>query len=337
MMDGISTAPMQQKRRVLGDVSNDPQNRFIKRKHSTTPSSVHQPLKKKKPTLTTKPETFSGKPIETKESILTSLETHKGKNTSAVLTNDPSSKTEHDPSPSNDPEDDYVEDIFKNLRATETSILPYMSLQPQVDRESRSALVEWLLHYATRLSPETYFLAIDILDRFLAKRRIRESSMVVTGVAALLIAFKYEQVGYVRVRRFLRAMGLKASITSTELIQRETLILETLKYRITFPSPYSFLVRYLRVASQANEELALSVLTQTLLSYDLRRRFKPSQLAAASVFYALGKERKRSWSLDLVICSQYPTVEVNRIAKAIVETTKKSVPPKINVANKNKA
>ena len=95
---------------------------------------------------------------------------------------------------------DYVQDMYKTFREKEglTSVLPvYMEdTQIHINEKMRSILVDWLIevHMKFKLVPETLFLTINLIDRYLESEAITRSSLQLLGVSCLLIATKYEEI-----------------------------------------------------------------------------------------------------------------------------------------------
>ena len=71
-----------------------------------------------------------------------------------------------------------------------------MSKQIDINEKMRGILVDWLIevHLRFNLMPETLFLTINIIDRYLEKVQIRRTRLQLVAVAALLIACKYEEI-----------------------------------------------------------------------------------------------------------------------------------------------
>lgn len=69
----------------------------------------------------------------------------------------------------------------------------------------RGILVDWLveIHTKFRLLPETIFLAVNIIDRFLSQRVVSLVKLQLVGVTALFVASKYEEVVCPSVSNFL--------------------------------------------------------------------------------------------------------------------------------------
>ena len=93
----------------------------------------------------------------------------------------------------------YVNDMYLYYREkeVETSVRPiYMENQSDLNERMRSILVDWLVevHLNFKCLPETLYLAINTLDRFLQKKNVLRSQLQLVGVTSLLIASKYEQI-----------------------------------------------------------------------------------------------------------------------------------------------
>ena len=114
----------------------------------------------------------------------------------------------------------------------------------------------------------------------------------------------------------------------------ETQILKTLEYQITQPSAHTFLLRYLKAAhaDKAMSQLACYLLDGTLLSYSMLE-FRPSQLAAASVFLARHASGRHPWSPTLLKYTGYLDEDVRPVARALLEE-KSAVAPDLHAVNK---
>ena len=60
----------------------------------------------------------------------------------------------------------------------------------------RVILVDWLIdvHVRFKLQTETLHIAVNLTDRFLARRQIRPNQMQLIGVTAMVIAAKYQEI-----------------------------------------------------------------------------------------------------------------------------------------------
>jgi hypothetical protein len=65
-----------------------------------------------------------------------------------------------------------------------------------VNENIRAVLVDWIInvHMKFKLLPETLFITVNLIDRFLSKYSIDRAQVQLLGVASLLIATKYEEI-----------------------------------------------------------------------------------------------------------------------------------------------
>jgi hypothetical protein len=94
---------------------------------------------------------------------------------------------------------EYVAGMYQYFRTKEqtTSVRPlYMERQPHINEKMRSILTDWLVevHLKFKLVPETLYLTINLIDRFLEKYEVPRPKLQLVGVTSLLIASKYEEI-----------------------------------------------------------------------------------------------------------------------------------------------
>jgi hypothetical protein len=94
---------------------------------------------------------------------------------------------------------EYVEDMYEYFRAKEatTSVRPiYMENQTHINERMRSILVDWLVEVQLKfkLVPETLYLTVNIIDRYLERMEVSRPKLQLIGVTSLLIASKYEEI-----------------------------------------------------------------------------------------------------------------------------------------------
>lgn len=90
----------------------------------------------------------------------------------------------------------YADDIFEYLKERESvyEINYYLDHQPELNKNMRSLLVDWMaeLQQTQGFYPETLFLAVKITDGYLEKKRVAKDQLQLLGTVALWIACKYE-------------------------------------------------------------------------------------------------------------------------------------------------
>jgi hypothetical protein len=231
----------------------------------------------------------------------------------------------------------YVNDMYVHFREREviTSVRPlYMENQAFINERMRSILVDWLVevHLKFKLVPETLYLTINMIDRFLEKEEVSRPRLQLVGVTSLLIASKYEEI-YPPELRDLVYICDKA-YTKQDILDMEVSILKSLEYAVTIPSAHAFLVRILKAghADKKIVQLSCYILDGTLQSYNLLH-YLPSQLAAAAVFIARRVVGRNSWSPTLLKYATYCEEEILPVARAILHE-KHSASEELRAVNK---
>lgn len=181
---------------------------------------------------------------------------------------------------------EYVRDIFSMMNCAEASFLPrpdYLETQPDINAKMRAILIDWLVevHMKYKLKSETLFLAVNVIDRFLAKRSITRKKLQLVGVTGMLIAAKFEEIYPPEVRDFVYITD--KAYTKEEILNMEVLMLTTLEFGINCPTVAHFFERYQRInrCNDAHRHLLQYVLELTLPDFKMLR-YSPSHLAAAA-------------------------------------------------------
>eukprot|EP00894_Picocystis_sp_ML_P002374 jgi/Pico_ML_1/52891/g3531.t1 len=65
-----------------------------------------------------------------------------------------------------------------------------MTKQKDVNDKMRAILIDWLVevHLKFKLMPETLFLTVNLIDRFLEEQQVTRKNLQLVGVTAMLIA-----------------------------------------------------------------------------------------------------------------------------------------------------
>lgn len=184
---------------------------------------------------------------------------------------------------------EYVNEIFAYMKSMEPSILPdptYMSNQKELSWKMRSILVDWLIEvqWKLRLLPETLFLTINLMDRFLSRRAVSLVKLQLVGLAATLLAAKYEEVLSPSVANFVYLSD--NSYEDAEVLRAERYMLQVLSFSLaTYPNPLTFLRRCSKAdnydalnRTMAKFFMEVALLDETFL------HCSPSCLAASSMY-----------------------------------------------------
>ena len=151
-------------------------------------------------------------------------------------------------------------EVYKNMRLIESKLkvdadyLTKVQNPSEVKDTSRAFLIEWIIdvHRKFRLLPETLYVTVFILDRFLSLKSIKKSQLHILGVTSLLISTKYEEIYPPDLKDLLTVSENK--FTKAEVLKMEQQILITLQFDLTSPSSYRFLERYRKLSTIVGNE-----------------------------------------------------------------------------------
>jgi len=215
---------------------------------------------------------------------------------------------------------EYVVEIFEYLKKLEVDTRPnadYMDHQEDLEWKMRGILVDWLIEVHTRfhLLPETLFLAVNIIDRFLSTKVVQLDRLQLVGVTAMFIASKYEEVLSPHVANFRHVAD--DGFTEAEILNAERYVLTALNYDLSYPNPMNFLRR---ISKADNYDIQTRTLGKYLMEISLLdhrfMHYLPSHVAAASMYLARKILERGEWvsldnrssARDIANTSQDPTL-----------------------------
>lgn len=165
----------------------------------------------------------------------------------------------------------------------------YMSRQVDINDKMRAILVDWLVdvHLKFKLMPETLYLTVNLIDRFLEVKQVTRKHLQLVGVTAMLIASKYEEIWAPEVRDFVYISD--RAYCREQILNMEKIMLNVLRFNLTVPTPFHFFNRFLKAAgvmeNQETVAYATYLLELSLPDYKMLR-FSYSIIAASAVYLA---------------------------------------------------
>ncbi|KAG6613396.1 Cyclin B [Phytophthora cinnamomi] len=186
----------------------------------------------------------------------------------------------------------YAEDITKyqlEIEKKRKISSSYMARQSDITSKMRAILVDWLVdvHYKYGLLPQTLHIAVLLIDRYLEKDlSVKRQRLQLVGVAAMFIASKYEEIYPPEAEDFVKITD--NAYSREEVFQMEAKMLATLGYRVTFPTAFQFMKRFLKASRTCDdrvEHFAHYVIDRSLQEYKLIK-YLPSTIAASAVHIA---------------------------------------------------
>jgi cyclin B len=223
---------------------------------------------------------------------------------------------------------EYVDEIYQYLMIKEKDRVDfrYLSSQPDINEKMRAILVDWLVevHRMFKLLPETLFLSISIIDRYLSQKPVARNQLQLIGISSMLIASKYEEIYAPECNDFVYISD--GAYTKPQILLTEQTILNTLNFNITHPSALHFLRRYSKAASSDYTLHTICKYLIELVLIDVKfLRFNTSLVAAASVYLSRAMTGKYPlWTGTLQHYTTYPEEVVRDCAIEMNEFVKKS-------------
>ncbi|KID62889.1 G2/mitotic-specific cyclin-B, partial [Metarhizium hybridum] len=218
---------------------------------------------------------------------------------------------------------EYATEIFEYLRDLECRSVPnpdYMSHQDDLEWKTRGILIDWLIEVHTRfhLLPETLFLAVNIIDRFLSAKVVQLDRLQLVGITAMFIASKYEEVLSPHVENFKRITD--NGFSEAEILSAERFLLSTLNYDLSYPNPMNFLRR---VSKADNYDIQSRTIGKYLMEISLLDHrfmsFRPSHCAAAAMYLARMMLDRGPWDEILAYYAGYDKQEVQPLVDLMVD------------------
>ena len=187
--------------------------------------------------------------------------------------------------------DEYFDDICKELFKNEENYLvnpQYMSYQSDINYKMRAILIDWLIdvHLKYKLVPQTIYIAVNLIDRYLAKNDTNRAKLQLVGVTAMFIACKYEEIYPPELKDFVYITD--GAYVKSDVLNMEYRMLKSLEFNVTFPTQWSIFEIY-RKKLDLNEKcfkLAWFLMELCLIDYKILK-FKMSVIAASAILIAL--------------------------------------------------
>lgn len=120
-----------------------------------------------------------------------------------------------------------------------------MDRQPEIRWDMRHRLVDLLveIHFTFRLRPETLYLAVNIIDRYVSRRVVYMKHYLLVGCAALWIAAKFEDANnrVPSVQELVSVCRDDETYDESALIQMEGHVLSTIQWTLGHPTAEAWL------------------------------------------------------------------------------------------------
>ena len=222
----------------------------------------------------------------------------------------------------------YINDIYAYYHRVEPRYRPradYMSRQKDVNDKMRAILIDWLVevHLKFKLMPETLFLTVNLIDRFLEEEQVTRKNLQLVGVTAMLIASKYEEIWAPEVRDFVYISD--KAYNRDQILGMEKLMLNTLNFHLTVPTQYTFLVRYCKAAGcDKQAQMLAQFLVELTLPMMEGLKYSDSKIACAAVYTAQKCLNKPAFTYELEMHSGYKEEDIMPCALVLANLHRKA-------------
>jgi hypothetical protein len=181
----------------------------------------------------------------------------------------------------------------------------FMQKQTDINQKMRAILIDWLVevHLKFKLMPETLYLTVNLIDRFLEVEVIARNKLQLVGVTAMFIASKYEEIYAPECRDFVYISD--KAYTREQILAMEGLMLSKLNFQLTTPNAQVFSKRFAKVAGivgsgpRTKTELLQNYLVELTLQEYSMLKYLPSTIAAAATDLALKTMGQQPWTPEL--------------------------------------
>ncbi|XP_028407070.1 G2/mitotic-specific cyclin-B-like isoform X2 [Dendronephthya gigantea] len=199
---------------------------------------------------------------------------------------------------------EYAEEIYRYLKKREEIYqVPenYIQSHKEINVKMRAILVDWLIsvHEKFKLTQETLFLAISILDRYLAVSHTeKKTNLQLIGVTAMFLASKIEDIYAPDILDL--AYVTDYSCSSDMIKSYEKKMSTQLGFNFGDPLCINFLRRNSKALKATAEQHALAkfFMELMLLDYECCVTFPPSQRAATALYVAMKITDNSSWVIS---------------------------------------
>ncbi|KAI0400572.1 hypothetical protein F4802DRAFT_584187 [Xylaria palmicola] len=218
---------------------------------------------------------------------------------------------------------EYGDDIFRYMKEQEMTLLPnphYMDNQGEIQWSMRSVLMDWVVQVHTRfgLLPETLFLTVNYIDRFLTHKIVSLGKLQLVGATAIFIAAKYEEINCPSVQEIVYMVD--GAYTVEEILKAERFMLSMLDFELGWPGPMSFLRRISKADDYDLEARTLAKYFLEVVIMD--ERFvasPPSYIAAGAHCLSRLILHKGDWTLAHVHYSGYTRDQLKPLVTMLLD------------------
>lgn len=172
----------------------------------------------------------------------------------------------------------------------------YLSRQRDINAKMRSILIDWLVdvNIKFKLLPQTLFMTVNVIDRYLALEPVTRQTLQLVGVTALMIVSKYEEIYPPLIKDYIAVCD--NAYSKEDLLSMEARVLLALRFDLTQTSSLTFLEHLqLAICLEPKALVFARYILENALFDLLALQYSNLELAAGSIFLVNKIFKKEGW------------------------------------------
>lgn len=204
-----------------------------------------------------------------------------------------------------------LKQILKNeLSSNNFSYQQSFLSKHKIEKEMRTKMVDWMIEVLSSFScePNTFFIAIDLLDNFLSltKKQYQSKDIHLIGVTCMLISSKMEEILPFKISTVVEKMTHN-KITAVQIQQMEFEILTTLDFNLLRGKSLFVIVEFLFVKLnffrmekfQQIRRIFIYLSKMIIHDYDLIKKYSVKYLSASVLYITVKIIEQVKLSIDI--------------------------------------
>ncbi|KAK1223267.1 G2/mitotic-specific cyclin [Marasmius sp. AFHP31] len=218
---------------------------------------------------------------------------------------------------------EYIHEIADYLKEREQKTLPvenYVDSHREINWEARQLVLDWIcaIHARYTFLPESYFLFVNIFDRFLSLRSsVTLKKLQLVAISSFCIAVKFEEGVSPSLGELVTLT--ENAYTAEEICKAERYVLKTISYDLSFPGPMTWLRRGSKADLLEPRARTIAKYLLEVASFDRNLvAVPPSLQAAATLWFARLMLHREDWNANMIHYTTYTEREVVEVAGVVL-------------------
>jgi len=228
--------------------------------------------------------------------------------------------------------------VLQNMIRSEHRYLPsnpdyFRYVQPEIRPHMRKIVSDWMLEVCQELGcqPEVFCLAMNLMDRFLARCRIAKSQLQLIGAVCLFLSSKFKETAPIPSEKLV--MYTDFSVTLEEIREWELVVLHKLKWDLCSSTALDYLDHVIPklIIDPAVDHPQLRRQTETIIALTSTHYtfsyVRPSVIASSAIAVALrcimpafSEDGARQFLSGLQTFSRAEAADLEACSTAIIQT-----------------